>query len=158
MRFPKQRLRDFVTLLIKRLLLEIIIMLSKKYPSPTEENVWHPNARILFHIQNEFLGYEKNQGRKRLFEAAFRIGIDEYQRHTFYQGRLDYLIEGIRESEWLPRSARPMSFWGEPRGKEAGTVFPVKVLSKIMVAQKPHRSKLIRDLIISAGEERVFEK
>jgi len=152
----KGAMRHFIAILIKKWLLEVVVILAKKYPFPTEQNVWHPNARILLDTLNLFRECEKNQGRLRLFEAVFRIVIDEYQRHTFYRGRIDRVVAKIKESDWLPPSTKPMSFWEEAREVQTGTLFPAKSLERIMEAEEPTRSVLIQNLILSAGEERIF--
>ena len=140
-------------LLVKRWLLKIIVILSKRYPEPVD--IWHPNARILFRTLNKYLEYEQNNGRKILIEAVLRILLDEYQRHTFYRYRFDWFIDEIKD-EWLPRSAKPMSLWSEPRQAYEGTFYPVEALSEIMKAAEPQHSELIQNFILSASEERIF--
>src|SRR3990167_1671985 len=122
-------IRDFTMLLVKRWLLKIIVILSKIYPEPVD--IWHPNARILFRTLNKYMEYEQNNGRKKLIEAALRIGLDEYQRHTFYRFRGDWFVYEIKD-DWLPRSVKPMSLWSEPRQVYEGTLYPTEALSEIM--------------------------
>ena len=132
----KGKVRLFISLLVKKLLLKAIILLSKKYPYPTD--VWHPNACLMLEALEDFRKYDANQARKVLWEALFRIAIDEYQRHTFYRGRLDYLVEKIRYG-WLPPPVKPMSFWNEPN-----KVFPIHKMEEVFSSEQDR--KLIREL------------
>lgn len=155
---PRTFIRDWTALLVRSFLLKVGVLLAKRYPEPTKENVWHPNAHILFGLLGKYLEYEQNWGRRVLFHAVFKVLIDEYQRHTFYRYRVDWFIDELRKSKWLPRTAYKMSFWEEPRELEAGTLFPTRKLQEVIKEKGEKRANLIQDLILSAGEGRKYQK
>jgi len=142
---------------VKVPLMNTIIRLANKYPVPTRENVIHPNTRRLLDIQDKLFEYETNPGRKPLLMAGIKVLTAEYEHNPYYRYRFDWFIDEIKKSGWLPRSTRPMSSWKEWRDIPEGTVFSPQALSGIMKAEEPQRSVLLRDFILCAGEERVFE-
>jgi len=105
----KGRIKHLLNLLIRKMLLVSVVILSRKYPYPTD--VWHPNARILLDILDTFRECDIRAERAVLFDAIFRIVIDEYQRHIFYRGRMDVVVEKLRQSNWLSRSTEAIPYW-----------------------------------------------
>lgn len=112
--------RKYIIDKVKKPLMKAIIILSKRYPEPTRENCLNPNSHLLLDIQDEFLEYEANSGRRELFKALFRIVIGEYEHDPYYRSRMNWIIEEIVERVidglWLPRGENsPPTHWAEEK-------------------------------------------
>jgi len=97
-----------------------IIRTAKKYPVPSEEIVQHPNTLILLDIQEKFFRYEDNPGRNALFRAIWRIFIDEYEHDPYYRYRIDWVLEEVSKTDWLPREMREVQCWNGPTDGQDG--------------------------------------
>ena len=92
-----------------------IIAYASAFPEPTIENTTNHNTHILITLKDKFLEYEDNPNRKKLFEAAWKIFIIEYEHDPYYRARFDFIIEEIIKSDWMPRRlGHPVSHWREP--------------------------------------------
>lgn len=114
--------RQYFIDMVKAPLMKVAIKLCMEYPEPTKKNTLHNNTHILIGIRDKFFEYENNAGRKPLFEAAWRIFIDEFEHDMYYRHRFEWFIDMIKRSSWEPRiPTRPSRdmFWSEPleRGK-----------------------------------------
>ena len=108
--------RDYFIEKANRPLMKAIITLSKRYPEPTRLNCVHPNSYRLIDIRDKFFEYEDNPGRKRLFEALFRIFIVKYEHSPYFSGRMDWALEMIDKLGWKPRALNhPVQCWNEPK-------------------------------------------
>lgn len=106
-------MRKYVMDKVKKPLMKAIVTLAQRYPDPTRENCIQSNSHILFDIRDKFFEYERNDGRKPLFEAIFKLLIAEYEHDPYYRFRLDWVLEQIEKSDWKPRPRIPMECWTE---------------------------------------------
>ena len=97
----KGAMRNFV-IKHKALFEKAIIAYAKTYEEPTKENTRKHNTHILIDIQDKYFKYENNQTKMPLLEAAWKIGIVEYESND-YSSRADWLLEEIKKSDWRDR-------------------------------------------------------
>ena len=83
-------------------LLKEAIALSKKYPEPTTENTVFKNTKIRIAVRDEFFKHLRNNGRKPLLEAVFRIIIDECEHDGFYDFIHDWYFIEMLSRGWKP--------------------------------------------------------
>lgn len=130
------RLRNYVQCKVKAVLLKKIISFVKKYPEPTRENCEHPNSLILFDIRDKFFEYECNPGREELFRAVFKLLIAEYEHDAYYRFRIDWVLEQIAKSDWIPRSENIMAHWREAGRGDMGVFAPKAIRDRIYGCQR----------------------
>lgn len=117
-----REMRGYVITKIKAPLQKALVLIGKRYPEPTRENTHLPNTHILLDLRDKFKKYEDNpyysptrKGRQELFDAIWKIFIDEYEHDIYYRTRIDWIIEEIVNSEWKPRDmGYPNQCWNEP--------------------------------------------
>ena len=85
---------------VKAPLMKAVIVISKRYPEPTHENVLKPNSHRLLNIRDEFLRCEHNPHTEEFFRAAFRIIIVTYEHDGYYARRIDKVLSWIAQSGW----------------------------------------------------------
>jgi len=98
----KGRMRDYVIKKIKSPLEKVIEIIGGRLPEITRESLLHPNSKILFDAKDKFFEYEENKTKKKLFEAAWKILIAEYEHDNYYRYRFDWLLDEIGKN-WKPR-------------------------------------------------------
>lgn len=111
--------RQYIIDKVKKPLQKAITVLSLRFPEPTRENILYPNSHLLLDARDKFFEYECNKGKKALFQAIWKIFIDEYEHDPYYRYRIDWIIEEMVEAvisgKWKPRpTGRPSPFWTEP--------------------------------------------
>lgn len=98
---------DYFIEKVKAPMMNTIIQLGKLWPTPTWENLVHPNAHLLLKHMEEYEEYEQIEGvRKEMMLTAFKVVIDVYDHDVVYRKRLDNLIESIVDDvikgRWQP--------------------------------------------------------
>ena len=111
-----------------------IIAFASILPEPTKDNTLEPNSLILLEKRDKFFRYYKFPNRIELYNAVWKILIDEYehdpQPRNIFQWLLEELIEEVLSGRWKPRpSGHPSGLWGEPRpyGLYSGREFKNKI-------------------------------
>uniref|UniRef100_A0A6H1ZUF0 Uncharacterized protein n=1 Tax=viral metagenome TaxID=1070528 RepID=A0A6H1ZUF0_9ZZZZ len=88
---------------VKKCLIKALITIACRYPEPNRENTVFPNTRKLIDIRDEFRKNLHDSQREHLFEAAFRVLIDEYEHDGFYSFMLDQMYEEMKKRDWQPQ-------------------------------------------------------
>jgi len=93
-------------------LVKAIVLLARRYPEPTHENVLHPNSHILLDVRDEFRKSWAFGLRGLLFEALFKLLIVKYEQSPQYRNILDWILKELFESNWKPFNPnRQMICW-----------------------------------------------
>ena len=133
----------------------LIVRGISRYPEPTRENTLHPNSHRLLDVEDKFFQYFKNNGKKELWKAVWRLVICEYEHDPHYRYLGDFILDEINKSGWLPRSNMVLPYWEEP--KRGDVVFPAKALSEIINMKEPSTAR-IQKLIFSIEDGREFDE
>jgi len=92
-------------------LTKAIVILAKRYPEPTYENLLHPNSKRLFGIKDKFFLCWDVRGGKPLYEALWRIVIVKYEHSPNWRNFLDWLFMMVQDN-WKPwNPTRQMPLW-----------------------------------------------
>ena len=106
--------RRFVIDIVKAPLYQAIILAASLLPEPTKENTERPNTHRLLDMEAKFFGHEDNPNRTKLYRAAWKIFIAEYEHDPAITYRLDYIFEEQAKSGWEPRPpGHPDRYWKE---------------------------------------------
>lgn len=104
--------RKYIIDKVKKPLMKAIITLANRYPAPTKDNVAFSNTRILLEVCEKFKKYHNNPGRQPMFEAAFRVLIDQYEHDGYYSFVFDWFFNELMERGWSPQKRGfPMYRW-----------------------------------------------
>ena len=108
---------------VKKPLIKALVILSKRYPEPTEKNTTKHISHVLLDIWDEFFTWEDNPGRNELFRAIKRITVCVVESDTYYSQRITWFLKRLTEKyisgEWTPLEPwAPMECWGDPNVKE----------------------------------------
>ena len=102
--------------------MEAVIAFAKVLPNPDEIECNYINTPILKRIRDKFLGYLNF--REDLYQAAWRIVIDELEHDPDHRAALEFIleeiVEAIMDGEWKPREVGwpGPRMWKEPRTPE----------------------------------------
>ena len=106
--------RDYYIEKVNKPLLKALILLGKRYPEPTMENLNHPNARWLLKRLGKYLEYEGNSRVAGAVTALVRIIIVKLEHSPNYRDRISWWVEDTEG--WKPRSYNhPVNQWNEPK-------------------------------------------
>lgn len=106
----------------KRIFKVAIIAFAKVLPEPTIENVGWENGLILLRIREKFFRYCNFE--QELYQAAWKIVIDEMVHDPDHRATLQFVLEEIVEAimngEWKPRDIGfpGLRYWKEPGNPE----------------------------------------
>ena len=127
-------IRDFV-IKHKGIFEKAIIAYAKALPEPTKEMgrdgyCLEPTSHVLLDFREKFRSYYANPTKQALFEAGWKIAIDENEHDPHYRDivfgwLVEELVEAVLDGRWPPRrSGHPSSSWKEPQhGKYRGRKF-----------------------------------
>lgn len=108
-----------------------IIAYAAILPEPTRDNCTNPNTHILLDAMEKFLEYDTNDSKRKLYKAAWKIGISEVEHDPSYADRGGWLIEFLANSDYKPRSqGHPNRLWKEPEPYGGGYLIKDKTLLK----------------------------
>lgn len=117
-------MRDFV-IKHKNVFELAIIAYAKILPEPTHENVLEQNSHVLLDMREKWRGYYTNNGKRPLFEAAWKIAIcenehDPHYRDIVFGWGVEEVVEAVLDGLWQPRRSRHpgSSGWKEPKNSE----------------------------------------
>jgi len=97
-------------------LFKAITILGNRYPTPTMENVGHPNTRRVLEILSEYNRYDTNIRRRTIINTAIRIVVSKIEHSPNWRDVFCWWVDRLRRGEWKPRSlGHPHNDWNEPQ-------------------------------------------
>lgn len=99
----------------KGIFMKAIVAFADILPEPTKENTVRHNTHVLIDLRDKFLRYDTIANRTKLYEAAWKIFIAEYEHDADETYRFDWLVEELANSDWETRPiGHPATNWQEP--------------------------------------------
>lgn len=106
--------REYYIEKVNKPLFKAIVLLSKRYPKPTMENLSHPNSKWLLGRLKKYLEYEGNPRVAEVVTALVRIAIAKIDHSPNWRDRASWWVEDTEG--WKPRSYNhPVNQWNEPK-------------------------------------------
>ena len=94
--------RDYFIEEVNAPLVEKILILARRYPKPTHENVLHANSHLLLELKDDFSAYWDFGARQAVFDALFDLVIVKYEHSPNYRNPLDRVIMLLGTIGWKP--------------------------------------------------------
>ncbi len=108
--------REFYIEKVNEPLVKAIVLLAKRYPEPTMENVLDPNCKELLRMRDKYLSWERNERIAKLVEAFIRIAVNKIEHSANYRDRASVWVELIKACNWKSRALNhPEHEWAEPK-------------------------------------------
>ncbi len=92
--------RDYIIKRVNAPLVKAMVLLARRYPEPTHDNVLYPNSHILLNIQESFKYHWYGLRRVELYDALFRVLIVKYEHSPAWRNMLDWFLMMINKSDW----------------------------------------------------------